>query len=75
MSATMAIIRLTNGNDVPVKLSVPDAIAAVHVVSGTDGFVELPTEDGPIHVRPAAIIAVLEDAGSRKAGFRIAADG
>ena len=71
----MAIVRMTNGNDVPVKLSVPDTIAAVSVIQGTEGFVELPTEDGPIHLRPAAIIAVLEDSSSRKAGFRIAADG
>ena len=71
----MAIIRMTNGNDVTIKLSVPDTIAAVAVVAGTEGFVELPTDDGPIHIRPAAIIAVLEDGGSRKAGFRIAADG
>jgi hypothetical protein len=71
----MAILRVTNGNDVPVKLSVEDTIAAVQVMSGTDGFVELPTEDGPIHIRPSAIIAVLEDASHRKAGFRIVPNG
>lgn len=66
----MAILRLTNGNDVLVKLSVADAIAAVSVVSGTEGFVELPTADGPVHVRPSSIIAVLEDGQEKKAGFR-----
>lgn len=71
----MAILRLTNGNDVPVKLSVPDTISAVDVMSGTDGFVELPTDDGPIHVRPSAIIAVLEDSSSKQAGFRIVPNG
>ena len=71
----MSILRLTNGNDVIVKLDVPDTIAAVQVVSGTDGFVELPTDDGPIHVRPASIIAVLEDASSKKAGFRVVPNG
>lgn len=71
----MAILRLVNGNDVPVKLGVPDTIAAVSVVAGTDGFVELPTEDGPIHVRPASIIAVLEDEGRKQTGFRIASGG
>jgi hypothetical protein len=71
----MAILRLANGNDVVVKLSVSDAIAAISVVSGTDGFVELPTADGPIHVRPASIIAVLEDGQERKAGFQPKAGG
>jgi len=71
----MSILRLTNGNDVLVKLGVPDTIAAVEVVAGTDGFVELPTDDGPIHVRPAAIIAVLEDSSEKKAGFRIVPNG
>jgi hypothetical protein len=66
----MAILRLVNGNDVTVKLSVPDAIAAVSVMAGTDGFVELPTGDGPIHVRPSSIIAVLEDGQEKKTGFR-----
>lgn len=71
----MSILRLTNGNDVFVKLGVPDTIAAVEVVAGTDGFVELPTDDGPIHVRPAAIIAVLEDSSQKQAGFRILPNG
>jgi hypothetical protein len=71
----MAILRLTNGNDIPVKLGVPDTIAAVEVVSGTDGFVELPTDDGPVHIRPSAIIAVLEDSNSKMAGFRVVPNG
>jgi hypothetical protein len=71
----MAILRLTNGNDIPVKLDVPDTIVAVEVVSGTDGFVELPTGDGPIHIRPSAIIAVLEDSSSKMAGFRVVPNG
>ncbi len=69
----MAILRLVNGNDVTVKLSVQDTIAAVAVVAGTDGFVELPTVDGPIHVRPGSIVAVLEDGQEKRAGFRTAA--
>jgi hypothetical protein len=71
----MAIVRVVNGNDIFVKLSVADTIAAVQVVSGTDGFVELPTDAGPIHVRPGAIIAVLEDSSSKQAGFRIVPNG
>ena len=66
----MAILRLVNGNDVVVTLSVQDAIAAVSVMAGSDGFVELPSKDGPIHVRPSSIIAVLEDGEEKKAGFR-----
>ncbi len=68
----MAILRLTNGNDVAVKLSVADTIAAIEVMTGTEGFVELPTEDGPIHIRPSGVVAVLEDSNHKKAGFRIA---
>jgi hypothetical protein len=71
----MAILRLTNGNDVSVKLDVADAIAALEVVAGTNGFVEMPTDDGPIHVRPASIIAVLEDSSQKKAGFRVVPNG
>lgn len=73
--STMSIVRLTNGNDINVKLGVPDTIAAIQVVAGTEGFVELPTVDGPIHIRPAAVIAVLEDSNSKKAGFRVLGDG
>jgi hypothetical protein len=71
----MAILRLLNGNDVPIKLSVADTIATVQVMAGNDGFVELPTDDGPIHVRPATIVAVLEDANHKSAGFRLASEG
>jgi hypothetical protein len=68
----MSILRLVNGNDIPVKLAVADAIATVEVASATNAFVQFPTDDGPIHVRPSGIIAVLEDANHKKAGFRIA---
>ncbi|HZS14842.1 MAG TPA: hypothetical protein VFC09_09610 [Candidatus Dormibacteraeota bacterium] len=68
----MAILRLVNGEDVTVKLSVADTVAAVSVMQGSDGFVELPTDDGPLHVRPAHIVAVLEEAGKKTAGFRAA---
>ena len=71
----MAILRLANGGDVTIKLTVQDTIAAVSVMAGTDGFVELPTDDGPIHVRPASIVAILEDGGKKQAGFRIAGGG
>ena len=67
----MAILRLANGADVPVKLTVADAIAAVQVISGSDGFIEMPTDDGPIHVRPQSILAILEEVTERRAGFRV----
>ena len=71
----MAILRLVNGEDVTVKLSVPDTVAALSVMQGSDGFVELPTDDGPIHVRPGHIVAVLEEGGKKTAGFRVASGG
>ena len=67
----VAILRLTNGGDVLVKLSVPDAISAIHVGSGATDFVEMPTEDGPIHVRPGSVIAVLESFENKRSGFRV----
>lgn len=65
----MAIIRLANGGDLGVKLSLEEAKA---LLTGND-FVELPGEDGPLLVRPAAVIAIIEDAKRGTAGFRIGA--
>jgi hypothetical protein len=64
----MAIVRLTNGGDLGVKLSLEEAKAAL--TAGSD-FVELPGEDGPLLVRPAAVIAIIEDAKRGTAGFRV----
>ncbi len=66
----MAVIRLANGSDIAVKLSVAETIAAIQVTSGTPDFVELPGEEGPIHIRPAGVIAVIEDTRRGTAGFR-----
>ena len=66
----MAVLRLANGSDIAVKLSVAEAIAAIAVTSGSAEFVELPGDEGPIHVRPAGVIAVIEDARRGTAGFR-----
>lgn len=68
----MAVIRLANGSDVTVKLTVEDVQAAVAVTSGGPGFVELPGEDGPVLVRPESVIAIIEDSKRGSAGFRIA---
>ncbi len=69
----MAVIRLSNGSDLAVKLSVADTIAAIQITSGTPDFVELPGEEGPIHLRPAGVIAVIEDTRRGTAGFRFGA--
>ncbi|MGH7723264.1 MAG: hypothetical protein ACRENL_10635 [Candidatus Dormibacteria bacterium] len=66
----MAVIRLANGSDLAVKLSVAETIAAIQITGGTPDFVELPGEEGPIHLRPAGVIAVIEDARRGTAGFR-----
>ncbi|MDQ6857307.1 MAG: hypothetical protein M3Z57_09570 [Candidatus Dormibacteraeota bacterium] len=66
----MAVIRLSNGSDVAVKLTVGETIAAIEITNGTPDFVELPGEEGPIHLRPANVIAVIEDTRRGTAGFR-----
>ena len=67
----MAVLRLANGSDITVKLSLGDTISALKVTEGADTFVELPGEDGPLHIRPAAVLAVIEDARRGTAGFRV----
>jgi hypothetical protein len=67
----MTIIRLVNGSDAAVKLSVEETLAALHGKPGEAGFVELPGEDGPIHVRPSGVVALFADARRGSAGFRV----
>jgi hypothetical protein len=66
----MATIRLVNGGDISVKLTMAEAIEELTKAEG-DSFVEFPGEDGPIHIRPQSVIAVIEDAKKNTAGFRI----
>ena len=66
----MAVLRLTNGGDVSVKLSVEEAMAALKLTAGNDGFVELPGDEGPVHLRPSHVIAILDSIENRHAGFR-----
>lgn len=66
----MAIIRLANGGDLGIKLSLEEAQARL---ATKDDFVELPGDDGPVLVRPAAVIAIIEDAKRGTAGFRVGA--
>jgi hypothetical protein len=67
----MALLRLTNGADILVKMSIEDAMAAVTLASGGADFVELPGDEGPIHIRPSHIIAIVDSADQKTAGFRI----
>jgi Trm5-related predicted tRNA methylase len=66
----MAIVRLINGSDMSVKLSLEEVRAKLG--NGSD-FVELPGDDGPLLIRPNAVIALIEDARRGTAGFRIGA--
>ncbi len=67
----MAHVRLANGGDLSVKLTVEEITAKLNA-SGGSGFVELPGEDGPFLVRPEAVIAVIADQRRGSAGFRVA---
>ena len=66
----MATLRLSNGSDVGVKLSIEEVKAALG--TGSE-YIELPGDDGPIYVRPEAVIAIIEDSKRGTAGFRIGA--
>ena len=69
--SSMAIVRLANGADVSVKLSTDEVQSALGAAANATGFVELPGEDGPVLVRPQAVIAIIEDTKRGSAGFRI----
>jgi len=68
----MATIRLANGADLSVKLTVREVITKLNVPEGGPTFVELPGEDGPFLVRPEAVLAVIADQRRGAAGFRVA---
>jgi hypothetical protein len=71
----MAILRLSNGGDVAVDLDVEETLAAINITKGASDFVELPGKEGPIHIRPGSVIAVLESVESKTSGFRRMAAG
>ncbi len=71
----MAVLRLTNGGDVTVELDLDETLAAINIGKGATDFVELPGVEGPIHVRPSSVIAVLESVDHKTTGFRMAAGG
>lgn len=66
----MATIRLANGGDLTIKLSFDEV---KQQLSSSPDFVELPGEDGPVLVRPSAVIAIIEDSKRGTAGFRVGA--
>ena len=72
----MAILRLANGTDITVTLSVDETIATLSegsTASAERDFVELPGDDGPIHIRPSGVIAIVEDRKRHTSGFRFSA--
>jgi hypothetical protein len=69
----MTIIRFVNGSDAAVRLSVAETLVALQGKLGEAGFVELPGDDGPIHLRPSGVIALFSDARKGNAGFRMGA--
>ncbi|MBV8528868.1 MAG: hypothetical protein JOZ75_11165 [Candidatus Dormibacteraeota bacterium] len=66
----MATIRLANGGDLTIKLSLDEVKKQL---AASPDFVELPGEDGPVLVRPSAVIAIIEDSKRGTAGFRVSA--
>ena len=66
----MATIRLANGGDLGIKLSLEEVKGAL---GGGADFVELPGADGPVLIRPAAVIVIIEDSKRGTAGFRVGA--
>jgi hypothetical protein len=65
----MAVLRLANGSDLPVKVSLQEVIERLTATKG-DAFVELPGDDSPVLVRPSGVIAIIEDSRRGTAGFR-----
>jgi hypothetical protein len=68
----MAVVRLANGDDLSVKLTVREVITKLNVPEEGPKFIELPGEDGPFLVRPEAVLAVIADQRRGAAGFRVA---
>ncbi|HXZ98904.1 MAG TPA: hypothetical protein VEK76_01005 [Candidatus Binatia bacterium] len=67
----MTIIRLVNGSDAAVKLTVEETLAALRSGGSQDDFVELAGEEGPVYLRPSGVIAVFGDTHRGSAGFRV----
>jgi len=62
----MAVLRLSNGDDLVVKLTVAEAAAKLQ----GDDFVEIDAEEGPVRVRPSGVIAIIDSSERKSTGFR-----
>jgi hypothetical protein len=67
----MAVLRLADGSDVVVRLTMQEVVAALQN-NTTGDFVELPGEEAPLLVRAASVMAIIEDSRRGTTGFRIA---
>jgi len=67
----MAVLRLTDGSDVVVKLTMQEVVAELQKKASGD-FVELPGEGGALLIRAASVMAIVEDSRRGTTGFRIA---
>ncbi len=64
----MTVLRLSSGVDLSVRASAQEIVTILSESVGDD-FVELDSEEGVAHVRPSAVLAMLEDRAHRPAGF------
>lgn len=68
----MAVLRMSNGSDITVTLEIGEVLEALKSGVATE-FVEMASNDGPVHVRRDGVLAVLNDPDKRgRAGFRFA---
>jgi hypothetical protein len=65
----MAVLRLNNGDDLVVRLSITEAVKKL----ADDGFVEFETDEGAVQVRSSAVIAIIDSSDRKTTGFRIGA--
>ena len=68
----MAVLRLADGSDVVVKLTMQEVVEALQKSTSGD-FAELPGEEAPLLVRPSSVMAIIEDSKRGTTGFRLAA--
>ncbi len=65
----MAVLRLSNGDDLVVKLTITEAAKQLK----GDDFVEFQTDEGAVRVRPSGVIAIIDSSDRKATGFRIGA--
>lgn len=67
----MAVLRLADGSDVVVKLTMQEVRATLQK-HGNGDFVELPGEEASVLVRASSVMAIIEDSKRGTTGFRLA---